>query len=157
MLPQITLTTSDVRAASRMGALRFRESRRQGLLQRAGAAPNMDQDIDGTLAEIAFARYIGVPANVMVNTFHLPDIAGVQVRSTSRADGRLIVRECDSDTDWYALVVGAGREWRVCGVIRGIEAKRDQFWYDGRNGRPGCWMVPQQFLRNVSLSLMAHS
>ncbi|HEX8201299.1 MAG TPA: hypothetical protein VF590_12495 [Isosphaeraceae bacterium] len=135
--------------ARQAGALRLAESRRMKLPGRAGCPPdNLGQDINGAAAEIAFARAIGEAPSLSVNSFGAPDVAGYHVRSTDRPRGRLIVRPGDPASNLYVLVIGQSQRWRVIGTITGAEAMRPEFWYD-RNGRPGCYMVPQESLRRL--------
>jgi hypothetical protein len=135
---RVTLCDEDYELARQAGALRVAESRRMKLPGRAGCPPsNLEQDINGAAAEIAFARAIGEAPSLSVNTFGAPDVAGYHVRSTHRPQGRLIVRPGDPAENLYVLVTGQGQQWRVIGTITGEEAMRAEYWYD-RNGRPGC-------------------
>ena len=146
----VILSAEDYAAAESMGRLRYDESQRQRLQGRANCLPNLPQDVRGSAAEIAFARAVGVEADLGVNTYHAPDIAGVQVRSTTLPQGRLIVRPVDSDDDTYVLLTGSYREWIVIGCTKGRQAKQQINWYGGQNGREPCYMVPQQRLQPVT-------
>ena len=107
-------------------------------------------DILGTCAEMVVAKKLGVYYDSSVNTFHnKPDLDwknGVEVRSTQREDGRLIVRENDANDRLFVLVVGNPPDQRIVGAIFGINAKKAVYIHRGTNGRADCWMVPQDKL-----------
>ena len=151
---QVTLSDQDYIAAKEMGTRRYEESQQQRLAGRRGCNPNLPQDIRGAAAEIAFARAIGVAPDLGINTYHAPDIAGLQVRSTERANGRLIHRPEDPIDDEYVLLTGTDKQWVVVGLTQGRLARQDRFWYNGDNGRPGCWMVPQNELKRINLTTL---
>jgi hypothetical protein len=150
----VTLCDEDYELAQRIGTARTAEARQSNRPGRAGCPPNnIEQDIDGAAAEIAFARVIGVAPSISCSPSREPDVAGFHIRSTSRPDGKLIVRPGDSKSNVYVLVVGAGKEWRIIGSAEGYEAARPEFWYD-QNGRSGCYMLPQSKLRRLTLQLV---
>lgn len=92
------------------------------------------RDIQGAIAELAFAQHLGI--------FHVPsdaldhatgDVAGFHVRSVYRATDHLAVRPTDAASAIYVLLVGADRHWRIAGWFTGTEAKdggtESRYWY----------------------------
>jgi hypothetical protein len=148
----VTLCDEDYGLARTMGAARCAEAQQANRLGRAGCPPNnLEQDIDGAAAEIAFARAIRVSLPAMNGPSTGPDVAHFHVRSTTRANGQLIVRPGDADENVYVLVIGKGKAWRIIGTATGKEANRREYWFD-RNGRQGCYMVPQSKLRRLGIT-----
>ena len=84
-----------------------------------------------------------VPA---INTFKAPDVAGYQVRSTCRPDGRLIVRPADPDIAEFVLVITKVPKILLVGAISSKQAKRDEFW------SRDCWWVPADKLDDLPMS-----
>lgn len=70
---------------------------------------------------------------------------GIQVRHTSRNDGRLIVHKEDPDQQVFYLVRGSLPKFDVVGHILGADAKQDEFWTDPGTGRPA-FFVPAHAL-----------
>ncbi|MEB4210982.1 hypothetical protein [Mycobacterium sp. 94-17] len=70
-------------------------------------------------------------------------IAAIAVRSTSRRDGGLIVREADPDSLWLMLTITNGSTVDIRGGICVADAKRDEWRH---SHHPGCWLVPQSAL-----------
>jgi hypothetical protein len=107
-------------------------------------------DILGTCAEMVVAKALGVYYDSSVNTFHnKPDLdwkRGVEVRSTQREDGRLIVRENDANDRLFVLVVGSPPNQRIVGGIFGKNAKKAVYIHRGAGDKADCWMVPQDKL-----------
>jgi hypothetical protein len=100
-------------------------------------------DIEGALAELAFAKVSNQFFNAGLNTFKSPDVGNVQIRSTNRRDGHLIVRPNDPVNENYFLVITGIPDCRVAGWISGAEACQQKFW------RKDSWWVPQGELKNV--------
>jgi hypothetical protein len=143
---RVSLSPDDFAVAERVGAQRTEEARQARRPGRAGCPPdNLEQDIDGAAAEIAFARVLGVPPVLSVSPDPGPDVAGFLVRSTSLSNGHLIIRPGEAKDNRYVLLVGEGTDWRVIGTICGRDGVRPEFWRPP-DARPGCYMVPQSQL-----------
>lgn len=71
--------------------------------------------------------------------------SGVQVRHTTRNDGRLIVHKEDSDEQFFWLVRGQLPVFDVAGFLLGAHAKQDDWWCDPGTGRPA-FFVPASAL-----------
>lgn len=107
----------------------------------------MQDEILGACGELAVCKSVNKFWSPSVNTFHGIADAGhnVEVRTTQRINGSLIVRDNDPDDRWYYLVVGTPPTMTVVGYIKGSEAKRDQWLRDPHKHRLS-WFVPQDAL-----------
>ena len=105
-----------------------------------------DVDIEGALAELAFAKHMDLYWDGSVNTGKAADVGGYQVRHTLHEDGCLIVRQRDSIDDRYALVTGNHIDgYLVRGWRFGYEATTDDYLRNPGNKEPA-WFVPQSDL-----------
>lgn len=105
-------------------------------------------DIDGALAEIAFAKWRKVyyrPSNMSLKE---PDVGKVQVRSTSHALGHLIVRPNDKKNaaQPFALGITDAPYVRLIGWKFGVDCMKDEY-----RREDGSWWVPQADLDNLDL------
>ena len=151
-LVEVELGVEDMAVAIEACLDRMCDSEEMDLSARAGCERGDGQiDMDGALAEVAFARAIKSNERPATGTFKQPDIAGVQVRSTPVAANRLIVRPSDNPEDVFVLATGSGPLWTIRGGIVGKGARKVGHWYDG-NGRDGAWFVSQSHLKTLDKS-----
>jgi hypothetical protein len=145
----VTLDRNEIYIGAIIGVRRMLESWKS---KECNKVKNKDfgwhSDIEAACAELAFAKWMGVYWDFSVNTFKKPDVAGYQVRHCQSADGSLIVRPNDSNSENYVLVVGTTPEFKIIGWIKGEDAKTTKHDFKGYNGMPDCWMVKQEFLNN---------
>jgi len=144
---QVRLSFGEVVLAANAGVMRRVNALRGGWADRFGApADAWTADIEGCCAELAVAKTLGVYWHAYArNPKDLPgDVGGWQVRSTWRTTGRLIIHPEDTDAAVFVLVVGQAPYYRIAGWIRGLDAKRDEWWKEG-DGRPA-YFVPQRDL-----------
>lgn len=93
------------------------------------------------------SRVAGLFWSGSVNSFKTGgDVGNVQVRTHSRKDYDLIVRENDRDEDIFVLVIGKTPEYRVVGWTCGADTKRPA-WRKAHGNRPAAYFVPQKALR----------
>lgn len=107
-----------------------------------------EQDIQGAAAELAVAKATNRYWDGSFNTYKRGDVGSVQVRSTKRPDGCLIVRPSDPADAVYFLVVGEIPEFTVVGWIMGENAKLERF-EKAPGGRPPAFFVPQRYLTPI--------
>lgn len=107
-----------------------------------------EQDIQGAAAELAVAKATRRYWDGSFDTFKRGDVGQIQVRSTKRPDGSLIVRPSDSDLDIFFLVVGEIPEFTVVGWIKAQDAKQERY-EKAPGGRPPAYFVPQADLTPV--------
>lgn len=105
-------------------------------------------DIEGAMAELAFAKATGMFWSAGINTFKAPDVGRVQIRSTPKKDNSLIIRSNDKDDDVFVLVIGSAPDYTIAGWIRGREGKDPQ-WVRSPNGGASAYFVPQSHLRPI--------
>ena len=107
-------------------------------------------DIEGAMAEMAFCKHFGMYWDGSVNTFKMPDVpnTNIQIRSTDRNLGRLIIREGDPANDLYILVVGLIPNYKIIGGLFAHQGKLDEF-IDNPNNQSPCWMIPQDKLSPI--------
>lgn len=107
--------------------------------------PNFDWDknIEGALAEVAFAKYTGLYWDGSVNVYAVPDVAQWMVRHTKLDNGCLIVRHEDKDHYDYVLLTGTTPKYTIRGFLRGGDAKQDKYWREDENVHSPAWFVPQ--------------
>lgn len=110
----------------------------------------LQQEVVGACGEIALCKVMNWYWSPSVNTFHsVADVgANVEVRSSARADGSLIIRGNDADDRWYVGVFGEPPFLYVAGFIHGSQAKRDE-WVRDPNGMRPAWFVPQSALQPI--------
>ena len=106
-------------------------------------------DIEGAIAELAFARSINAYWDGSVNTGKAADVAGYQVRYTHHKNGSLVIRERDPDCDEYVLVIGRHPVYFIHGKIMGGDAKKPEFLRDPHGRNQPAWFVPQEKLIEV--------
>jgi hypothetical protein len=147
----VTLTSQELSLAAIVGVLR----RIDGLRRERPAAYGYRgtdpwaTDIEGCAAELAVAKYVDrhwtVPlANGSLDTIPADVGTDIQVRSTRRDDGCLIVHKQDSDDHRFWLVIThRAPNYILAGWLWGHEAKRDEFW---RTGERPAYFVPQSHL-----------
>lgn len=142
---QVILTQAEIEIAAAVGRLRRVESIRQGLIPAHGFDGHgyWDIDIEGAGAELAYAKSRGRYWGGCVNTFKGADVGtNVQIRSTKRKDGCLIVRDDDPEDHYFVLVTGEIPKFRVVGWMLGEDAKQER-WAKEPNGRERAYFVPQ--------------
>lgn len=110
----------------------------------------LDNETIGACGEMALCKSQGAFWTPSVNTFHaVADVgANVEVRTTRRSDGCLIIRDNDPPDRWYVLVTGEPPNMDIRGLIRGDRARQPQ-WMANPNGYRPAWFVPQEALQRL--------
>lgn len=143
----VVLTGAEVLQAALVGVMRRWAAIKAGRVHAHGfTGDGWGVDIEGACAEFALAKGLDLFWHgYATDPRGLPgDVGQLQVRSTPRTDGCLIVHEGDPDTAWFVLVVGQVPIFRLAGAIRGADAKRPE-WWQTFTGRPA-FFVPQAAL-----------
>jgi len=105
--------------------------------------------LPGCLGELAFAKATGQYWSGAGTSYHDDaDVGAFQVRTTTHANGHLIVRpgEGHEDAPW-ALVTGEFPVYTVVGWIWGRDARRQE-WLRTPNDRPPAFFVPRGSLND---------
>ena len=131
-MPVVTLSWQEQLFAGQAGLMRRLSALSRQRCEPYGP-PTVDlwgNDIESCGAEAAVAKLLDrYWLAVVARPQELPgDVGDVQVRSTQRADGRLIVYERDPDDARFVLVRGRFPTYDVVGWLRGRDAKRRHFY-----------------------------
>jgi hypothetical protein len=150
----VTLTWSEVALAARVGEARTIRNRAKGNGHRHGKADGSDwqTDIEAACAETAAAKAIGVylPVTVSPDEDRHGDLGyGIHVRSTPRAEGRLILHKDDADDGLFILVVGCSPTFTLPGFIEGAKGKDARYWADPSGEQRFAFFVPQADLHPI--------
>lgn len=107
-------------------------------------------DVLGACGEVAVAKLTNKFWSPSVNVMHRVADVGhdIEVRSTDRQNGSLIVRPNDDPCRWYFLVTGGPPVLTVCGYIKGEDAQKEE-WVRNPHGHRKAWFVPQSALTPI--------
>lgn len=106
-------------------------------------------DIDGALAELAAAKWLGCYWGGHVDLFKGPDVLDLQVRSTCYMNGSLIIRGRDHDEYNYLLVLTRCPFAFIVGYMKGSEAKAMTDCFNKQdNDKAPAWFIPQDRLHD---------
>ena len=110
----------------------------------------VSEEITGAAGEVAVAKWRGRFFIPSINTFHrVPDcMENVEVRSTTRSDGHLIVRDNDDPGRRYVLAV-VSTDVTLAGWVNGSEAQRQEWRRASQRSDRQAWWVPQNKLRSM--------
>lgn len=107
--------------------------------------------IEGALAEMAVAKYLGRFWSSSIDTYRVGgDVGRYQVRSSARIL-ELNIRDRDKDDSIFIKAFGHSPTFRLLGWILAAEAKRPEWLSDRGNGGPPCYWVPCFHLNAMEL------
>lgn len=142
----ITLEWFEAQLAASVGVARQLSALRQGLGNRFGyRGAGWDIHVEGAGGEMAAAKALGLYWSGSVDTFKLPDVGTLQIRTRSRDNYDLIVRPGDADDEAFLLVTGSMPSYLVHGWMLGADAKREE-WLKTYAARTPAYFVPQSAL-----------
>ena len=148
----VTLAPHELLMGAEVGVRRHTSAIQANRADRHGIDPGdgWRAHIEGALGELAVARYCGKYWDGSVDTFRSsPDLANVEVRTRSRHDYDLIIRNDDDPDKFYVLVTGRAPTYRIRGWIKGANARRDD-WLQTHGNRPAAWFVPNSALTPIA-------
>jgi hypothetical protein len=144
----VTLSRAEVTYAAMAGVLRQVSAIQHKRPAAYGAASEnrWSIGIEGTAAEMAVAKYLDTYWEPLapdgdLTRLHADVGHHVQVRSTLREDGSLILHERDADDQIFYLVICRAPDYDIVGWIPGGEGKRPEWWRE--DVRHPAWFVPQ--------------
>jgi len=145
----ITLSAEDLEVGRREGIRRHVHSRQRGLKSNFYDEGN-EMDVLGAQGEIAAAQCLWIPFEPKVDTFKAADIGvNLQVRTTPRSNGRLIIKKGDNPDHIYILVRKLSRnDFEVVGWIFGHEGQRPEYLTKVRHGG-SVFFVPNYKLKSI--------
>lgn len=144
----VRLSRSEITVGAMTGVLRQIDNLMAQRTGRNGEAGHSDWQlhIEGALGEQALAKAMGAYWSGEVGNLSASDIGKkIEVRTTQRQDGSLILHEWDKDDAHFFLLTGQHGTYRIVGWIEGRDGKRAAFWRDPVGGRPA-YFVPQAAL-----------
>lgn len=146
----ITLTPDEIQYAATAGVMRRVDSMKANLTNRRYSdASDWDIDIEGACAELAVAKAMNVFWNGHMRTFKGPDVGDLHVRSTTHANGHLIIRDNDDENAVYVLVICDCPRYKIVGGISGKRARRDFPRVPNKGGEGASHWVPQDDLSDI--------
>jgi hypothetical protein len=146
---QIVLSWFEVYRAAECGAMRQIEALKRGRPHRYGTPPQDEWGVhvEACGAEMAVAKAYNLYWEPVARSPEklAGDVADLQVRSTWRDNGRLILHDPkDANDAVFVLVTGRLPTFTVRGWITGANGKQQRYWDEG-DGRPA-YFVPQSAL-----------
>jgi hypothetical protein len=110
------------------------------------------EEVVGCCGEIAVAKLGGFYFVPGLNEFHtVPDVfKDVEVRSTDREDGGLIIRDNDVPERRFVLAIVNGNEVYLAGWIYGYDGMKSEFLKNPNNHTPA-WFVPRKNLNPMAI------
>ena len=152
----VTLTGYEMAMASDAGRLRNISAIKDGRKPQIEGG-EWQAHIEGAAGEVAAAKWMNVFWGGSVNTFKTGgdiDGTGWEVRTRSKHEYDLIVRDSDPDNRVMILVTGKSPNFRVQGWIKTEEAKRAEF-LQNYGGYGQAYFVPKSRL-NLMEDLYEH-
>jgi len=148
----VTLELYELRLAAEVGMRRHLSAIHKGLDDAHGY--NGDEGwtihIEGAAGEMAFAKALNLYWAGTVDTFREGgDVGRIQVKTRSRHDYELLIRQHDRDEDDFVLVTGRSPDFTIRGWMNAAEAKREE-WLQVYGGRPPAYFVPTSELNDIS-------
>lgn len=147
----VNLEWYEVSRAALVGVSRNVEALRKGLQSARSIADDKlwGVHILGALGECAFCKVTNRYWSGSVNTFKGGDVGeNIQIRTRSKHDYDLIVRESDKDSDVFVLVTGGPTDFFVHGWMLGRDAK-DPKWRANHGGHGQAYFVPKGALNGI--------
>jgi hypothetical protein len=143
---EVELTEIESLTAGMTGLCRQFESAYSGRVPRyPGRAGDMVRNhVMGAIAEAAFAKWADCWFGGTVCTFHVADVAGVEVRWNGKGDG-VRVRSNDTNINVVGLT-GEPPNLKILGWVWSEDAKEDDWWTPYCR----CYTVPLERLNAMS-------
>jgi hypothetical protein len=146
----VTLSWHEILLGSDIGRLRQISSLRRGLKDKHGYdGDGWGVHIEGGLGELCVAKVLNVYYDGSIDVFQRADVGDLHVRTRSRHDYELIVRENDDPAARFVLVTGKAPKYRVRGWILGADAMKGEY-LRSHGGREPAYFVPHSALHDIS-------
>ena len=113
------------------------------------AGADWSLDIDGALGEAVYAKEFNCYPTHAAPDYSGDNASGIEIRTTTRTNGRLFVHDNDHDDRPYVLITGVCPHYSIRGWLLGREAKDPRFW-DSSLPNP-CYAIAQSDLRDPEL------
>lgn len=144
---KVTLTWYEVAMATHVGWMRQISVIQHNRTRNNGFhGGGWTEQLEGACGELAVAKALGVYWNGGVDTFKGADVHGLQVRTRSKHEYELIIRDNDKPTDRFVLVTGTAPHFEIRGWIDCADARRPE-WRRNHGGFAPAYFVPHSELR----------
>lgn len=150
----IPIAWGDITVAGQVGLMRAITCHRKSRQLEAGRTDtSIERHVIGAIGEFALAKHLGVFWDPRIGQLDTKtgDVAGYQVRATTRRGACLIVKPEDPEADRYCLVevdLNPGQPYaHLKGSLVGRDARQDQWWRPVGGGvHHAAWFVPANHL-----------
>jgi hypothetical protein len=146
-MTHIVLDPSEMMLAATAGVMRQVENIKRGVKPAYGAGNERDWQygIEGAMGEFALAKYLGI-FWYGKGKMRGDDVGTLQVRTSSRDNGDLILHPRDDDEKVFWLLTGLNGTYDVRGFIKAKDGKKQEFWRDPTGKNRPAFFVPQSEL-----------
>jgi len=145
----IELTQAECALAAQIGCRRHISAKFNNRGDVIGLSNGWEDNIEGALAEVAFAKHMNLWFDPNLGKFGEPDVGDWHVRSTKYERGKLCIHPNEL-TGKYVLLTGKFNRWTVAGWINAEEGRQEQFYTTVRDDRPvKCYWIPQEELNDL--------
>jgi hypothetical protein len=143
----VELSWPELWLAINAGVLRRLNGVRNRREEPYGARPTAawNDDINGSIAELALAKYLGIFWSGTVGRLDLPDVGTLQVRSKTVTDHRLVVLKSDDDDKPFVSVLVGIPVCHLYGWMFARDAKKPE-WLLPDPPKPDRFFVPNDAL-----------
>jgi hypothetical protein len=153
---QIKLTLPEMLSASNAGTIRqYASDQRKSEYSDGFTGEKMTpltSHIEGAMGEVCVAKALGIHFPGSVNTYGKADLGDdIGVRTTNKENYGLLIYEKDNPNHFYYLVKGISPNYRVCGWIRGGDAKVDKYLSPHVNDKITIWRVSESDLNPMTM------
>jgi hypothetical protein len=153
---KVKLNLPEMLSASNAGTIRQYASDQRGSEYSEGFTGEkmtpLTSHIEGAMGEVCVAKALGIHFPGSINTYGKADLGDdIGVRTTNREDYGLLIYPKDDPGYFYYLVKGCSPNYRVCGWIRGADAKQDRYLAPYVNNRITVWRVPESDLNPMTM------
>lgn len=150
---QIELVRHEINYAKMIGNIRYKEAIKAGKVNqlKRNLSPEKELEIHyiGAAGEMAFAKAMNYYFNATINTYKTGyDVHKMQVRTRTKDDHDLIVRDNDNDEDVFVLVLKNIRSFKIIGWIKASDAKQRKYINNHGNTKPA-YFIPQSDLQPI--------
>jgi hypothetical protein len=155
----LKLSLPEMLNAANVGTIRHYASDRRGSKpsdrfteEKPSEKTALTAHIEGAMGEICVAKVLDRHFEGTVNTFGKADIGEyVGVRTVTKENYGLLIYEKDDPEHFYYLVKGMAPNFRVCGWLRGADARQDKYLASYISKSPRIWCVPEKDLHPLSI------
>lgn len=147
---ETTLTPIEMRLTGELGLSRRITSLSKAMNDKQIGGQAWDIDINGAMGEYALAKILKIPWEPTLNTFKVPDVGDLHVRTTTFQTGRLIIRPGDP-YGIYVLIIANAPIFRAAGWVNYHTGQFPlEYWTRPSKSGPECWAIPQEYLVSIS-------